>query len=169
MGISSAFNWLGNRVADAVLGDITTRLNQAGEAWLSQSRSLAPVRTGHLRAEEGYRVEGRTLVLLMGAPYDVFTEFGTRHMSPRPHVRPALNAIGRIWGGDIEMNFNALSNAAWQGVYAHQGGFIVPSAIQPRPLTHAQREHVRRNLEPTSKRLHTGNVKRARMMVRKFS
>ena len=168
MGVTSTFQWLGQQVIDLVLGDIDMRLRQAGDAWLAESRALAPKKTGFLAAQEGYLVRDRTLVLQMGAFYDIFQEFGTRTIRPTPHVRPAMAAIGRLFGGSIEMEFNTLSSATWQGIYAHQAGFVVPSAIQPRPLTRAQHEHVRKHLLPVSKALFKGNVKRAKFRVRKF-
>ena len=168
MSVTTTFKWLGGQVLNAVLGDVDDRLRQGGAAWLAMSRSLAPVKTGRLREEEGYTVANGVLSLNMGAPYDVFQEFGTRTLYPRPHVRPAMAAIGRVWGGEIEMNFNALSSAQWQGIFAYQGGFVVPSGIQPRPLTRAQHAHVQKHLLPTSRRLHRGNVARAKFRVRRF-
>ncbi len=163
ISVTSTINWLGQKVLDGVLGDIDMRLRQGGEAWLAESRALAPVKSGRLRAEEGYRVENRTLILMMGAPYDIFQEFGTRTIRPHPHVRPAMAAIGRIFGGDIEMNFNTMATGMWTGIHAFEGGFVVP-----KNLTAKQRMHVQRHLLPVSKRLHRGNVKRAKMRVRRF-
>jgi hypothetical protein len=160
---SATLKWFGRQVQDALLGDLDQRLEQAGAAWLAMSRSLAPVKTGRLRAEEGYRVRDGTLTLIMGAPYDIFQEFGTRNIPPHPHVRPAMAAIGRVFGGTIALQFNTLARGPWTGIHAVGGGFVVP-----RGLTAKQLHHVRSRLLPVSQRLHRGNVRRARMTVRRF-
>lgn len=165
------FTWLGNKVADFVFGEIDARLNASGQQWLAMSRALAPVRTGRLRAEEGYTVANRTLTLIMGAPYDIFQEFGTRNMRPHPHVRPALNAIGRIWSGNIEMAFNA---PEMHGLLAHTGmgrktaGYTASTHPSFRPLTARQAAHVEKHLIPGIKKHHRKNVKRAKFTVRHY-
>ena len=168
ISVSSTFSWLGDRVLTTVLGDLDRRMVAAGNQGLVVMQSLAPRKTGYLASQEGFQVVDHTLVFYFGAPYDIFQEFGTRTIRPHPHIRPGLQAIGRTLGFDIELNFNAPGAGAWQGLYAHQGTFIAPSGIQPRPLTRAQHEHVRKHLIPTSKRLHKGNVKRAKMRVRRW-
>lgn len=165
---SSTFQWLGDKVLGAVLGDIDRRMVDAGNRGLAVMQAMAPRRTGFLASQESFAVVDHTLVFRFGAPYDVFQEFGTRYIRPHPHIRPGLRAIGHTLGFDIELQFNRPGGPQWHGIFAHQGGFIVPSGIQPRPLTQAQHAHVRRHLMPTSKRLHRGNVKRARMVVRRF-
>jgi hypothetical protein len=129
------------------------------------SRSLAPVKTGELRAMEDYRVQGNELILIMGSGHDLFQEFGTRNIPPHPHVRPALNAISRIWGTNVVLDFNAPYISS--PVLHHKGSFIVPSGIQPKPLTAKQRHHVQNVLKPSAKGLHRGNVKRAKFRVRR--
>lgn len=168
INVSSTLSWLGDKVADALFGEIDRRLTQAGEAWQTQAQSLAPVKTGALRSSLYYRVEARTLVVGVGVPYGIFQEFGTRNVPPHPYMRPALNDLGRMLGAELGMEFNMGGGGPWQGLYAHGGTFVEPSAIQPRPLTGRQRAHVRSSLMPTSKRLHRGNVKRAKMVVRRF-
>lgn len=171
MGISSSFTWLGQRVTDALLGDIDMRLHQAGQAVVTEAKALVHVDTGATRASIGYRIENRTLVIYVGQPSGIFLEYGTRHSRPYPYLRPALSAVGRIFGGSIEMEFNSLASGAgagWQGIHAVGRGFVVPSAIQPRPLTQAQHRHVQKHLVPTSKKLWHGNVKRAKLRVRRF-
>lgn len=163
MSVTSTFQWFGEKVRDAVLGDIDRRLVEAGHQWLAASRALAPKRSGRLAAEEDFQVADHTLILIMGAPYDIFQEFGTRYLPPRPHVRPALHQIGRLFGGEILMDFNAPGPIPWAGIHATEGGFRLPAG-----LTHKQRQHVQRHLVPVSKRLHFGNVKRAKFRVRRF-
>jgi hypothetical protein len=168
ISVSSSFQWLGDKVLGAVLGDLDRRMMDAGNRGLAVMQALAPRKTGFLASQESFQVVNHTLVFRFGAPYDIYQEFGTRTIRPHPHIRPGLQAIGNTLGFNLEMQFNAPGAGTWQGLYAHQGSFIAPSGIQPRPLTRAQHEHVRRHLMPTSKRLHRGNVKKARMVVRRF-
>jgi len=168
--MANVFTWLGDRVLQAVGYDIDARLQAGGAAWLQRSRALAPVRTGELRAREGFEVSNHTLTLIMGAPYDVFQEFGTRNTRPHPHVRPALNAISVPWGGSVVMDFNRLGGSLWAGMYAHQAGFVEPGPSKRYgKLTPRQREHVRRHLMPVSRQFYRGNVRRARFRVRRFN
>lgn len=168
ISVTSALSWFGDRITDAVFGDVDVRLRRGGEAWKAVTHALAPKRTSFLVSQEDYEVHDRTLILKLGAFYDIYQEFGTRFIPPHPHARPGLAAIGRIFGGDIEMHFNTMASGAWTGIFAHQGGFVVPSGIQPRPLTQAQHRHVREKLLPVSRRLYRGNVRRAKMVVRRF-
>jgi hypothetical protein len=165
ISVKSTFQWFGDKVKATVDDAIDRRLVAAGNQWLAQSRALAPVRTGRLRAEEDFQVADHTLILIMGAPYDVFTEFGTRYMMPRPHVRPALNAIGRLWGGNVEMQFNVAPIRS-APILAHPRPGVLFQT--PRGLPAHQLQHVRQHLVPTSARLHRGHTKRAKMVVRRF-
>lgn len=158
-------SWFGDKVAALVNRDVQSKLEQSGAAWLAMSRAMAPVKTGELRAREDFRVEGNTLVLIMGAPWDILQEFGTRNMRPHPHVRPALNAISRVWGTSVELDFNAPYIVS--PVLHHKGDFVIPSGIQARPLTAKQKHHVQHVLRPSAKGLHRGNVKRAKIRVRR--
>lgn len=168
IGVKSAFAWLGQKVSDEVFGEIDNRLTRAGYAWQARAEQLAPVKTGALRSSLYFRVADRTLTVGVGVGYGIFQEFGTRNIRPHPYIRPALNELGWLFGAELGMEFAAPGMGTWQGIYAHQGSFVVPSGIQPRPLTRAQHEHVRKHLMPTSKRLHKGNVKKAKMTVRRF-
>ncbi len=167
------FQWLADNVENVLHRNIQERLEAAGATWLSLSRSLAPVKSGFLRAEEGYTVANGVLTLTMGAYYDIFQEFGTRNIRPHPHVRPALNAMSRILGSEVVMDFNTLGPSAWGGIhYVHTstgkaGRYVQPSRIQPKPLTGRQKQHVREHLLPSGAALHTGNVKRAKFKVRR--
>lgn len=167
----SAFQWFGQKVAQVVYGDIDKRLLKGGQEWQRISRSLAPVKTGRLRAMETFTVDTatHTLHLHMGAPYDIFQEFGTRNMAPRPHVRPALNAIARMWGGNVSMDFAAPVGHA--GLLASTGhdraaGFAGSASPRFRPLTARQSKHVGTTLHRSITLLNRGNTKRARFHVR---
>lgn len=69
-------------------------------AWAAeQSRLLAPVETGELRASISYVVR-RTqttfaIVVYAGAQHALYVELGTVNMSAQPYLRPILDQIGR--------------------------------------------------------------------------
>lgn len=62
----------------------------------SGAKRLCPVDTGRLRASITHTVgrDGQGIVGTVGTnvTYAVFVELGTRHMAPRPYLRPALAA-----------------------------------------------------------------------------
>ena len=158
-------NWFGDKIAALVNRDVQSKLQQSGATALAIMQANAPVYTGNLRAKEGFHVNGNELIFTFDAFYDIFTEYGTRYMAPHPHIRIGLNAIPRIWGSSVVLDFNAPYIAS--PVLHHKGSFIVPSGIQPKPLTAKQRHHVQNVLKPSAKGLHKGNVKRAKFRVRR--
>lgn len=168
ISVSSTINWLGQKVTDFVYGEIDQRMNRIGQAWLSQAQATVHVDTGEMRAGLFYRAENRTLVLGGTSPHTIFEEYGTRYRPPHPKLREALLKVGSTFGFNLELEFAAPSSGTWQGLYAHKNTYVMPSSLQPRPLTRAQHEHVKKHLIPVSQRLYKGNVKRAKMRVRKL-
>lgn len=170
----SSFKWLGQQVMGYVSQKVDDRLRATGERIVARAQQLAPVDTGALRSSIGYLVAGeglrRTLVIDVGMSYGIYQEFGTRNIPPHPFIRPALNELSRLWGIDVQMAFNHAGPRTWQGIhYSHTRktpGYVIPSSIQPRPLNARQRAHVANRLQPSATRLHRGNVKRAKMVVR---
>ncbi len=67
------------------------RINEAGRNMVNYAKSIVPVRTGYLKSTIQFVYAG-DLTWWFGAtaPYALFVEFGTRYMSPRPFIRPAL-------------------------------------------------------------------------------
>ncbi len=61
-----------------------------------RAKQLAPVDTGRLRSSVEYEVgrDSRGLVARIGTDvhYAIYLEFGTRRMTPRAFLRPALDA-----------------------------------------------------------------------------
>jgi hypothetical protein len=157
--VQASHQWFGGRILQGVYDWRDQKLHEAGAACLAQSRALAPKKTGFLASQETYQVANGTLTLILGASYDIFQEFGTRNIHAHPHVRPALNAVGRIFGA-VEMQFAAPFIAS--PVLAHKGSYVVP-----KNLTQRQRRHVAQDLLPVAQRLHRGNVRRAKFRVRR--
>ncbi len=156
----NAFNWFGDKIMQAVTGDIQLKLHTAGAAVRARANALAPKKTGALAASIDYRVVGKTLTIFVGVPYGIYQEYGTRNIPPHPYIRPALLEMGRIWGANLEMAFQTQFAAA--PMFAHQAGFTFP-----KRLTAKQRHHVATHLGPTSNRLYRGNVRRAKLRVRR--
>lgn len=171
------FEWFGNQVLKQWNNDIDERMHQTGQAIVSRAQQLAPVDTGALRDSIDYLVltnesGGRhELLIQVGEPYGIFQEFGTRDIPPHPYIRPAINEVGRVWGFDINMEFQeSVSAGQWAGLLATTGrrgaGFAASPHPNWKPLTTKQLGHVERTLIPSIKRYNRGNTRRAKMRVR---
>lgn len=178
VGLVSSSNpivWLGQQFLGWVDSKVNDQLVRTGQRIMQRAKQLAPVRTGALRDSIDYTItrtgRARTLHIEVGMYYGIFQEFGTRNIRPHPFVRPALLEASRIWGAGISMDFAASGSAPWQGMYymqhRRQARYVVPSSLQPRPLTRAQHLHVQRHLVPSAQMLHHGNVRRASLVVRR--
>lgn len=148
--------------------EITRHLNDGmlnlGKLIVNIARRYTPVKTGTLQRSErfDYNFATYTLTFISDVGYDIFVEFGTRYMQPRPHWRPAINTVGPIYGYNIEMSYANIPEIQ-APILAAGPGFHLPST-----LTAKQREHVRQHLLPTSKRHFISNVRRARMNIRRY-
>lgn len=173
MAFDFGFRWFGDRVKKFIDDTIDRKMYQAGDAIVQRAQQLAPVRTGALRQSITYVVAyneagGRhTLSIQVGVPYGIFQEFGTRNIRPHPYIRPALNEIGRVFGFNLQMQF---ANPGTHGLLAATGlgrqpGYAATAHPAYRPLTERQKKHVKEVLIPGVKRLHRGNVRRARFTV----
>lgn len=102
MGI---FNFVPGAFKRVIEENIDQRMIKAGKAAVAEATRLVPVRTGQLRDSIGftYIQSEKTLQLHADEPYAIFVEYGTPQMRAQPYLRPALNAVGRIWGGNTEI------------------------------------------------------------------
>ena len=157
-------DWFGDRIVKMVKDKNDAKMRATGEAIVARAKQLVPVDTGKLRDSIGYtyRQSDSTLTIHVDMYYGLWVEAGTRYMRPQPYIRPALNEVGRIFGTSVEMAFAVPAAGRWNSMLMHQAGFA-----HPRSLTAKQRAHVRQHLMPTSKRLYRGNVRRAKMVVRR--
>lgn len=101
--IDIKINWRVNRLAElkAKLPNIAIRIvEKHTDAAVSLMKQLAPVRTGFLRdsihkveqpSEQQGLVASRGINI--GAPYWIFVEYGTVHMSAQPFVTPAMENV----------------------------------------------------------------------------
>lgn len=83
------------------------KMRAAGEEAVRVAKDLVAVDTGQLQASIGYvyRQTDKTLQVYADQSYAIFQEFGTARMKAHPYLRPALNAVGRVWGASTEMHF----------------------------------------------------------------
>lgn len=88
-------------------------LEKIGEAMLRLVRARTPVRTGTLlRGHQISRLDDYNVILFNDVPYQVYVEFGTSRMEPRPHWRPAFEETKRAFPKLlISMGKDAISSA----------------------------------------------------------
>lgn len=150
--------------SDALHSRIVTHMRQIGIVVTNLAEQFAPKKTGRLATSISYQLDesNYTLTFLVGAPYGIFQEFGTRHIRPHPFLRPALNRVPEFHGIQTEMAF-LNTPVVHAPIHAAGAGFHLPSS-----LTTQQVQHVRTHLTPTSKRHFVGNVSRSKLRVRHF-
>jgi HK97 gp10 family phage protein len=112
-----SFVWHGDRIQAIVDREINARMTAQGEQFVERARSLAPTRTGVLRAEIGftYSASTKTLRLYANAPYSLLIETGTRFTRAQPFFRPAVNQSAHVWGNVAEIAFPAIRSSAGGG------------------------------------------------------
>lgn len=98
---------------DSPEGPIGKAITRATIRVQRRAKQLAPVDTGRLRASIQQEVgrDERGIVGRVGTnvKYAVHLEYGTRRMTPRPFLRPALSAANTTWtnqhGSGANSNF----------------------------------------------------------------
>lgn len=81
---------------------------QVATAVYNESQTHVPVRTGYLKASGAVEpAENRfSRYIHYSAPYAAYLEFGTRYMTPRAYLMPALEVV-RSRGEDMQRAFVA--------------------------------------------------------------
>ncbi len=153
--------WNGQQVLDGVSQRIDESAHVIGRQVVQIAERYAPKRTGRLATSISYAYDNVThsISFIVGAPYGIFVEYGTRHSHAHPYLRPALNTVGTIYGFQTEMSFQNTIQTDTK-LLAHG-----PSFQMHKSLTDRQKAHVRQNLKPVSERHHVGNVSRAKLSV----
>ena len=151
----------GQQVLDGISQRIDQQAMALGQQVVSIAERYAPKRTGRLATSISFTYSSTTheISFIVGAPYGVFVEYGTRYSMAHPFLRPALNTVGSIYGFETSMNFQNTIHTDTR-LLAHG-----PTYQMHKSLTRGQKWHVRDNLKPVSQRHHVGNVSRAKLRV----
>jgi hypothetical protein len=152
----------GQQALDEIAQRIDAQAMALGQQVVSIAERYAPKKTGRLATSISFKYDPVThsISFIVGAPYGVFVEYGTRYMDAIPYLRPALNTVGSIYGFQTEIAFvNTIQTDS--KLLAHGSTFQMHKS-----LTDRQKAHVRHNLKPVSQRHHIGNVSRAKLTVR---
>ena len=92
------YTWTGGRVLQQIDAALQQAMDETATAAKAHARSLARVDTGEMRDGIDATVETRgadrrrTLVLSGSADHTLFNELGTANLSPKPMLRPAVDA-----------------------------------------------------------------------------
>jgi HK97 gp10 family phage protein len=153
--------WNGQAVLDEISHRIDQSAHRIGQEVVQVAQTYAPVDTGFLRSSISYAYDNvsHSISFIVGAPYGIFVEYGTRHSHAHPYLRPALNTVGTIYGFETSMKFTNVIPTDKE-LLARGPGFI-----GGKGLTEGQKRHVRHNLKPVSERHHIGNVSRSKLRV----
>lgn len=154
--------WNGQQFLDDISQRIDAQAIALGRQVVQIAERYAPKKTGRLATSISFHYDSIThsISFIVGAPYGVFVEYGTRHMMAHPYLRPALNTVGSIYGFQTEMLFTNTIPTDTK-LLAHG-----PSFQMHKSLTDRQKAHVRHQLKPVSERHYIGNVSRAKLTVR---
>lgn len=151
----------GQQMLDEISQRIDAQAMTLGRTVVQIAERYAPKRTGRLATSISFAYDNVThsISFIVGAPYGVFVEYGTRHSMPHPYLRPALNQVATIYGFQTEMNFaNTIQTDT--KLLAHG-----PTFQMHKSLTDRQKAHVIQNLKSRSTMHHIGNVSRAKLSV----
>ncbi len=152
--------------SQAFLDEISNRIDESahkvGKEVVQIAERYAPKETGYLATSISYAYDqhSHAISFIVGAPYGIFQEYGTRNMAAHPYLRPALNTVGTIYGFETSMEFQNVIQTD-KKLLSHG-----PSYQMHKSLSERQKEHVRKNLKPVAERHHIGNVSRAKLKVR---
>lgn len=146
------FNWNDSWQVEA-LQELDTKLAAFGGALAGAMQQFAPVDTGFLRLSiaDTYDTATHTLTIMIGAPYAVYAEFGTRNQAPHPFIRPAIveyAAVFQEWGLSAELLIHPPAQIS-EPLQATTSGFRLP---KHQKLTAGQAHHVKTKLIPTSRK-----------------
>lgn len=80
-----------NELLATIPGNKNKAVREAANYILGEARTLAPVRTGHLRSNSEVEGDGGNSLIKFNAEYAAYVELGTRKMAAQPFLTPAVN------------------------------------------------------------------------------
>lgn len=80
-----------NKLLATIPGNKNVAVREAANYILGVARTLAPVRTGHLRSNSEVEGDGGNSLIKFNAEYAAYVELGTRKMAAQPFLTPAVN------------------------------------------------------------------------------
>jgi HK97 gp10 family phage protein len=148
------FQWNGDPVQQEVFDALHKVMAGLGGFLTDGMRAIVPVgETGNLKASiaDSYDPSTFTLTIIVGMPYTVYVEFGTRNQDPQPFIRPVIyDAAARYgwidWSVLLTINPPVLNPTHLR---ATTGGFRIPKGTK---LTAKQLHRVQTKLRPTSRK-----------------
>jgi hypothetical protein len=147
------FQWNGDAVEREVFGLLHKDMAALGGFLVGHMQGYAPVDTGFLRSSmaDSYDPSTFTLTIMIGAPYSVYVEFGTRNQDPHPFIRPSIIDASAAypwidWDVLLVLNPPVISPTHLR---ATTGGFRIPKGTK---LTPKQLNRVNKKLRPTSRK-----------------
>jgi HK97 gp10 family phage protein len=157
-----AFGSFSQQFSDEVHRRITDEMQQRAKVVVSIAERYAPKQTGRLATSIGFTYDdaSMTVTFIVGAPYGLFVEYGTRHMAPQPYLRPAINTYFEAYGFNTAMEFQNVIPTD-RKLLARGAGFEAHRSLTPRQI-----EHIKTKLKSASERHHIGQVGRSKLIVR---
>src|ERR1700744_3702411 len=146
------FRWNGAAVEQEVLNLLHQDMRGLGGFLSGHMQQYAPVDTGLLRSSitDSYDPGSFTLTIMVGAPYSVYVELGTRFQAPHPYIRPTIidAAAAYPWiDWDVLLVLNPPPQRS-EPLRATTGVFRLP---KHQKLTAQQVHHVNTKLRPVSR------------------
>ncbi len=163
--------WNGDAFHNEIRMRIDAEAHALGKRVVQLAEQYAPKRTGELAGSISYAYREQTyeISFIVGAPYGLFVEKGTRYMHGSFYLARALNTVGEIYGFETTMEFqNVIKTDAKLISYG-------PKYRMHASLTAKQKEHITKNLKPKAEhhyylgspyKGHLMNVGRAKLKVR---
>lgn len=146
-----------HRLIDAPI-DAKMRLSLETAVGIAQN-DWVPVMSGYLRSTIGYTYDqSRKLgIIHADAPYAAIIEEGSIYQRAQPYLRPALNAVGRIWGGSMQISY--------PNAYKLSGGAASPEIAKFNRET-SERLHKKASGRAKVRYQHTNHAKQSRTRFR---
>jgi HK97 gp10 family phage protein len=81
-------------VGSRIRAQLSKAIRKAGFDIEAHAKNVVPVRTGNLKNSIQTEIKNDLLAQVqVGAEYGIYVEYGTRKMSARPYLRPAVEEV----------------------------------------------------------------------------